>query len=118
MNAPSPRPGGDRSAQALGLVMVLGALFLVALVRLAQLQLGQWENFRMLSENNALRLKVVPAPRGTILDRRGRVLADSRATFAISVDAHRPMFERHPQLLHLDDHLPATAPKPQFRPFV
>lgn len=101
MNAPAGRPGGDRSAQALGLVLVLGVLFLVALVRLAQLQLGQWENFRMLSENNSLRLKVAPAPRGTIVDRRGRVLADSRATFAITVDAHRPGFERQPQLLRL-----------------
>lgn len=50
-------------------------------LRLWNLQVLQGEEMRMLSENNRVRLRRVQATRGTIVDRFGRVLVDSRASF-------------------------------------
>lgn len=57
--------------------IVLLAVFLVFVGRLAYLQLFHGSELRKDSENNHLRLVRTPAPRGLILDRRGRVLATS-----------------------------------------
>lgn len=60
-------------------------LSVVLLVRLAQLQVRDYEHFSTLSEDN--RVKVVPvAPtRGLIFDRNGVVLAENTATFSLEV---------------------------------
>ena len=92
---------GDRTPRAVALGLVVLALLGVAWLRLAQLQLGQSARFRALAENNSIRLKLIPAPRGAIYDCKGRLLADSHARFAISLDAHRPAFEKTPALLKL-----------------
>ncbi|MBI5837597.1 MAG: penicillin-binding protein 2 [Candidatus Eisenbacteria bacterium] len=92
---------GDRTPRALVLGVLLVGLVGVAWLRLAQLQLGQFGQFRAMAENNSIRLKVVPAPRGEIFDCKGRLLADSHALFAVSVDVHRPAFARRPALLRL-----------------
>lgn len=63
-------------------VLVFAALGLLH-VRLADLQLvhgGQW---RDLAENNRLRRLPLPGPRGSIYDRRGRVLAENLPTWEV-----------------------------------
>lgn len=55
--------------------------FLLLLARLWNLQILRGEEMRILSENNRIRLHRVQATRGTVLDRFGRVLVDSRPSF-------------------------------------
>lgn len=62
-------------------ILVIFASFLVLTFRLWQLQILEGETFERLSEKNRLRLRRVPSPRGIILDKMGRVLADNRASF-------------------------------------
>ncbi len=57
------------------------ALFFLLLGRLYWLQVVQYERFRTLSENNRLRIRTIRAPRGQILDRVGRPIAETQASF-------------------------------------
>lgn len=57
--------------------------FAVVLGRLVQLQIIQGKLNRKLAEENRIRVVRRLAPRGTIYDRRGRVLASSRLAFSI-----------------------------------
>ncbi len=67
-----------RMTVALG-IFLLGFLGLFA--RLWYLQMVLGEGMRVLSENNRIRLHRVQATRGTVVDRQGRVLIDSRPSF-------------------------------------
>mgnify|MGYP001116775570 CR=1 FL=1 len=64
-------------------VLTLGIA--VMLARLVYLQVIRGDYYARLSERNHMRVIERPAPRGVILDREGRVLADSRAVFMVSV---------------------------------
>ena len=77
---------GEKSTKAHTLLVL--ALLALALVtgRLFHLQVIQAENLRKASENNRLRSEHVPALRGRILDREGRVLADNRPSFWCMID--------------------------------
>lgn len=55
--------------------------FVLLVVRLYWLQIVQHEHFRNLAENNRLRIRPVRAPRGAILDRVGRPIADTQPSF-------------------------------------
>src|SRR5512134_2141429 len=46
----------------------------------------QAEKYRGLSEANALREIEVPAKRGLIMDRHGKILADNQAAYTLQVD--------------------------------
>jgi len=59
--------------------------FLLLLVRIGWLQLGEGERYRYLSENFRLQLLPLSAPRGLILDRNGRRLAENEACFSVAV---------------------------------
>ncbi len=91
----------DRTARALALGAILLGLFLVAWARLGLLQLGEGARFRELADQNSIRLRVAPAPRGEIYDRTGIVLATSLARYTVTVDPHQPLFQRRPQMLRL-----------------
>ena len=67
-----------RVALALGVGLVC---FLLLLARLWDLQILHGDEMRTLSENNRIRLHRLQATRGTVLDRFGRVLVDSRPAF-------------------------------------
>jgi len=63
-----------------GLVLVmLGALA----VRLYVLQIVNGTRYGEIAENQRIRLLPIPAPRGVIFDREGRVLVDSRPIYSI-----------------------------------
>src|SRR6478609_5489328 len=48
-------------------------------------QVAQHEKFREMAEENHLRRLPLPAPRGVLLDRDGRVLVDNRNSFNIAL---------------------------------
>src|ERR1039458_2096419 len=58
-------------------------LFLVLLARLWYLQIALGDNLMKQSESNRIKLLRSRAPRGTVLDRKGRVLATSRPQFVV-----------------------------------
>lgn len=56
-------------------------LFLLLLGRLYWMQIARYEHFQTLSENNRLRLRTIRAPRGLILDRNERPIAETEPSF-------------------------------------
>ena len=94
-----PLPGGDmRDRVALsaiqktltasrGRLWAIGSIVFLVLVvlgvRLWQLQVVDGVRFRDMSEKNRVRLKRVHPPRGLMLDRAGRVVAENRPSFDV-----------------------------------
>ncbi len=56
-------------------------LFFLLLGRLYWLQVARYDHFRTLSENNRIRIRVVRAPRGVVLDRKGQPIAETQGSF-------------------------------------
>lgn len=54
-------------------------------LRMAQLQVLQGPRYSRLSDRNRIRRVTLLAPRGRILDRNGKVIADNRPSFTVSV---------------------------------
>jgi penicillin-binding protein 2 len=65
------------------MLLVSVFLFLGLGSRLAYLQLIQGQRNRQMAENNRIRLIPKPPVRGNIFDRKGRVLASSRLSYAV-----------------------------------
>ncbi len=63
------------------LLYVAFGVFALLLGRLYWLQVVESDRYRILSENNRLRLRTVHAPRGLILDRKGRAIAETQGSF-------------------------------------
>jgi penicillin-binding protein 2 len=55
------------------------------LIRLANLQVVEYEHFATLSEDNRVKVVPVPPTRGLIFDRNGLVLAENVATFSLEL---------------------------------
>lgn len=68
-----------------GAVVVLAALFGILLVGFFRAQVVRSGAYRLRSESNRLRALAVPAPRGAILDREGRIIADNVPGYGISL---------------------------------
>ncbi|MCK5707413.1 MAG: penicillin-binding protein 2 [Candidatus Aureabacteria bacterium] len=60
-------------------------MFLVLVLRIWNLQIIHGEEYRELSKNNRVRKIVLPAPRGNIYDRNGKLLADTRPSYNLTV---------------------------------
>src|SRR4028118_1003816 len=54
-------------------------------VRLYYLQVIKGEYYSEKAENQRIRMIPIPAPRGAIFDRNGKILVDSRPTFNITL---------------------------------
>lgn len=76
-------PELSRRARRGGLVLLLVLLLLTG--RMWQLQIVHGEQYAALADGNRMRRLSITAPRGTIRDREGRVLADNRLAFTVSV---------------------------------
>ncbi|HKX19098.1 MAG TPA: penicillin-binding protein 2 [bacterium] len=76
------------------MVMLVAAMLVVLLVRLWQVQIVQGDYYLKLSEENRLRVTPLPAPRGTLVDRRGRTLVANRPAFTVAL---LPLEVRHPR---------------------
>ncbi|MEK7496658.1 MAG: hypothetical protein AAB657_02005, partial [Patescibacteria group bacterium] len=65
--------------------ITLGILILSGLVRLFYLQVNQGEYLRSVAEGNRIRTQFIPAPRGVIHDRTGKILASTVPGFRLTV---------------------------------
>lgn len=65
-------------------LVCIGALGLL-MIRLIDLQVIRGGHYRLLAEQNRLRLVPEQAPRGLILDRRARVLASNQTVFRVAI---------------------------------
>jgi penicillin-binding protein 2 len=80
---PTPRTVG-RNYQSLFLMLFVSVLLFLGLgSRLAYLQLIHGQRNRQMAENNRIRLIPKQPVRGNIFDRKGRVLASSRLSYAV-----------------------------------
>ncbi|MFO1464526.1 MAG: penicillin-binding protein 2 [bacterium] len=70
----------------LGFALLVLLFFGVAFYRLVDLQLVHGEKYLRFSQLNTLREIPMPAPRGKILDREGRVLAENRPSFTLRLN--------------------------------
>lgn len=59
--------------------------FVVVTIRLVGLQIIGGAEFRKLSENNSIRLQMIAPSRGSISDRKGKLLVDNRPSFDLSI---------------------------------
>lgn len=75
-------PAEMRSRRDFFLVAIL-AVGIILVLQLANLQIVKGERYRRLSEENYLRITPIPAPRGDIIDRDGKVLVTSRPSYSV-----------------------------------
>src|SRR5689334_9199704 len=61
------------------------AVFLILGIRFYFLQVARHEDYRLRAENNRIREIPLIAPRGSILDRNGKVLVDNTPAFNIVI---------------------------------
>jgi penicillin-binding protein 2 len=71
--------------RSLAAALVIGAMVLVLLGRLVVLQVVRYEEYTLRAEGNRSRIEPKPAPRGLILDRNGKVLAENRPSFQLEL---------------------------------
>lgn len=88
-----PRPNLRLAVFGVLTVIVFGVLF----SRLWFLQVLSGQEYARLAENNRARLVSIPAPRGIIYDREGRVLVENRPSPAVTLLPE--VAERRPQVV-------------------
>ena len=67
------------------LQILVGLLFFVLVVRFWYLQMHRGAEFAQQAQNNRLRIERIFAPRGRIMDDQGKVLADNRTAYGLSL---------------------------------
>lgn len=95
----------ERRRQARVALIVLCALMGVLLASFFRAQVVRGSTWALQSDSNRLRVVPVPAPRGTVFDRYGRIIADNVPSYSISLfpappDSIRATLER--MAPHLD----------------
>ena len=111
-------------------LMVVQTLLAVAMVLLAgyfwHLQVLRGRFYRELAESNRLRTVPIPAPRGPLFDRAGRILAENRSSFNVVVTSENreDLYQALEKLSDLMDFDPAQVQErlaekgPRFRSLV
>lgn len=74
-----------RRKRALWLLGAYGAVMMLLIARIGQLQLARHDVFMRRSDQNRLRPQVQQPTRGRIYDRAGRILVDNRPSWTVSV---------------------------------
>jgi penicillin-binding protein 2 len=102
-----PHPSQKRR-QAQGALLILVILMGVLAVALFRAQVVRGSTWALQSDSNRLRVLTVPAPRGTVFDRFGEVVADNVPAYSVSLfpapsDSIRASLERLAPLLDLPD---------------
>lgn len=77
-----------RQRAATGLAFVL-ILVVVLFARMYYLQVIQYDYHATLSENNRVHVQPIPPTRGLVFDRDGRILADNRPSFSLTMTRER-----------------------------
>jgi penicillin-binding protein 2 len=115
----------------IGTIQIIGVILLSVLgVRLYHLQINKGESYQEKALNQRIRLIPIPAPRGTIFDRDGKILVDSRSTYNV-VLSHEPIktinpmdrLENYAEGLNLDrqylvERLNVIKSRPEFETMV
>jgi penicillin-binding protein 2 len=107
-NAPRPKTWQLPLWRLVVFCVVVAVALLALLARLVQVQLLDGQRYRAAAQANQIRLIPVAAPRGTIYDRQGVVMARSRPSFAVALipsevsDVHRELFTLA-QILGVDE---------------
>jgi len=70
-------PAADKRIALSGLALIIGGLFLALFVRLFQLTIVKGSYYRRLAEENHTRVLIIEPARGTIVDRKGFVIAQN-----------------------------------------
>jgi penicillin-binding protein 2 len=86
---------------------VTALIFLLLIVQFFRLQVLEHSTYQLRSESNRLRPVPLPAPRGLILDHRGRVIAENIPGYSVlllatRLDSLRAMLERLAPIVRLD----------------
>src|ERR1043165_2170158 len=69
-----------------GTIQIIAFVLLTILgARLYYLQIVRGEYYETKAENQRIRLIPIPAPRGAIFDRNGKILVDSRPTYNVTL---------------------------------
>jgi len=69
----------------IGVSVCILFVFALLFLRLVYLQIIKGEEFRLLSEKNAVRLKSIKSSRGLIFDRNKKLLVDNRPSFNLKI---------------------------------
>jgi penicillin-binding protein 2 len=95
-----PDHAGDQRRR----LLTLGALVLVVMLglaaRLFYLQIVRGPAYADLAQRNLIRPDPLPAPRGRIFDRQGRLLADNLVTYKLSLEVAHPAYADPAMLRH------------------
>jgi penicillin-binding protein 2 len=107
----------NEQAQNLGLrigtiQIVVFVLLTILGIRLYYLQIVQGEYYGQRAENQRIRLIPIPAPRGAIFDRNGKLLVDSRPTYNV-VLSNEPI-KRVDVTERIDDYAQGLDLEPSF----
>ena len=94
-------------------IQVLAFVLLTILgVRLYYLQVVKGDYYEKKAENQQIRLIPIPAPRGAIFDRNGKLLVDSRPTYNVTLSNEQ--IKKLDVSDRLDDYAQGLALDPQF----
>ncbi len=91
---PFPENLRARRSRALALTLSVAALMLLLGGRLFFLQITRGSHYAELARENMVRSEPIPALRGRIFDREGRLLAGNRVSFNLSLEAGHPAYKR------------------------
>src|SRR5687767_13105012 len=102
-----PQPGEAKRRRASGAAGALTLLLAVLMVAFFRVQVVGASAYKLQAETNRLRRLPIPSPRGAIVDRYGRVIADNVPGYAITLiyerqDSARATLERLRPVLGLD----------------
>ena len=105
MNLYHPHSRRQRARGLYLIIVILMGILTVAFFRLQVLRSNTWE---LRAESNRIRQLPIPAPRGTIYDRNGRVIADNVPGYAITLlpgppDSIRATLNKMSQYMEISD---------------
>ncbi|MBA1276669.1 MULTISPECIES: penicillin-binding protein 2 [Pseudomonadaceae] len=94
MSQPIPLKDHEKDARLVRQRVLVGAAFVLLLTgmliaRLYYLQVVQYQHHSTLSENNRVHVQPIPPNRGLIFDRTGKIIADNRPSFSLTVTRER-----------------------------
>lgn len=90
MSFPEHMGGRRVRARAVGALML--AVLLLLVLRLVQLQIIRGDDYAWQARENMVRRDPIPALRGRIFDREGRLLAGNRISLGVSLEAGHPAY--------------------------
>ena len=100
MSQPITLKDHEKDARLVRQRVVVGIVFVLLLIgvliaRMYYLQVVQYEHHSTLSESNRVHVQPIPPNRGLIFDRAGKIIADNRPSFSLTVTRERAGDWRH-----------------------